>query len=79
MGFRAQDAIEPVDGFHPSGLSNYISTEIMWPQLLSDHPDWFGPVNPYNDFIDMMFPLDNDEEIKISKKAKSLRTETKYE
>jgi len=56
MGFTAQDTIEPVDGFHPSQLSNFISSEIMFPVVFNDHPDWFGPINPYNDLIDKMFP-----------------------
>lgn len=65
MGFTAVDTIEPVDGFHPSQLANYIASEIMWPQVLQEHPDWFGPINPNNDLIDQLFP---EEEPQMKKK-----------
>lgn len=48
-GGSAKLLIEPVDGFHPNQLANYLLGEWIWYTLQTDHPDWIGDENPFND------------------------------
>jgi len=39
----------------PNQIANYLSVEVMWNNLLRDHPEFLGPINPNNDLIDQLF------------------------
>jgi len=56
-GLPASALIEPVDGFHPSTLSNFLITAFLWEQKLSTpaFADVVGRVNPYNEVIKDQF------------------------
>eukprot|EP01027_Heterolobosea_sp_BB2_P014562 GEZU01020901.1.p1 GENE.GEZU01020901.1~~GEZU01020901.1.p1 ORF type:complete len:330 (-),score=104.82 GEZU01020901.1:393-1382(-) len=55
QGGQLKDLIEPVDGFHPSGIANALLAEFLFNQLAQDHPAAVGNINPYNDMIDTLF------------------------
>jgi len=55
QGGQTWQLIEPVDGFHPSQQANAITAEWMFKDILSKHPDYFGPINPHNSDIDKIF------------------------
>eukprot|EP01013_Petalomonas_cantuscygni_P016229 TRINITY_DN33196_c0_g1_i1.p1 TRINITY_DN33196_c0_g1~~TRINITY_DN33196_c0_g1_i1.p1 ORF type:complete len:571 (+),score=135.24 TRINITY_DN33196_c0_g1_i1:136-1848(+) len=57
MGFEAKDLIEPVDGFHPSTLTNFLLTRILWEETFSqpEYASIVGRVNPANDRIDKLY------------------------
>jgi len=55
QGGQAWQLIEPVDGFHPNQISNEISADWMWSDILKNHPELAGAVNPNNDKILTMF------------------------
>lgn len=40
MGFTDQDCIEPVDGFHPSQLTNYLLAKIDAEKIAALRPSW---------------------------------------
>lgn len=40
---------------HWRQITNYLMAEVMWNNLLKDHPEFLGDVNPYNDLIDKLF------------------------
>jgi len=50
-----QELIEPIDGFHPSQLTNALIAKIVWEKLEKEHPDFLGPVNPHNAEIQAIF------------------------
>jgi len=54
-GGNIQDLIEPIDGFHPSQITNALLAKIIWAKLEKEHPDFLGPVNPNNAAIKAMF------------------------
>lgn len=54
-GGNAADLIEPVDGFHPSQIFHSLMADFFWGELLSEHSDWLGPVNPNNALITELF------------------------
>eukprot|EP01113_Clastostelium_recurvatum_P042131 TRINITY_DN67_c0_g1_i2.p1 TRINITY_DN67_c0_g1~~TRINITY_DN67_c0_g1_i2.p1 ORF type:complete len:586 (+),score=98.87 TRINITY_DN67_c0_g1_i2:57-1814(+) len=54
-GGQAWQLIEPIDGFHPNQISNVLWAKYFWTSLQQDHPDWLGPINPYNAQIVQMF------------------------
>jgi len=47
-GGQAWQLIEPVDGFHPNQISNAILADWLWDDLLANHPQFVGSVNPNN-------------------------------
>ncbi len=47
--------IEAVDGFHINQYANAIVSDILWDFIEKNHPDWLGPINPYNDMIAEIF------------------------
>eukprot|EP01132_Coremiostelium_polycephalum_P003673 gene3673-4575_t len=51
QGGQTWELIEPVDGFHPNQITNYLMGGYFFNQLMNDHPDWLGQVNPNNAFI----------------------------
>lgn len=55
MGGQAWQLIEPSDGFHPDQNANAIVAKILFERLLSEHPDFVGPVNPNNQQILQLF------------------------
>ncbi|EFA78313.1 acyloxyacyl hydrolase [Heterostelium album PN500] len=55
QGGQTWQLIEPVDGFHPNQMANFLITGVLWNQLMTDHPDWLGQVNPYNQLIQSQF------------------------
>jgi len=50
-----RDLIEPIDGFHPSQQSNALMAEYIHNDLVKNHPEFLGPINPHNDDIDKIF------------------------
>jgi acyloxyacyl hydrolase len=50
-GGEGWQLIESVDGFHPSQTANVLTAEIFWEQIMNDHPNVFGPQNPFNEKI----------------------------
>jgi len=55
MGGQQWQLIEPVDGFHPSQISNWISGSYLFDQILQNYPEFVGQVNPYNAIIQQLF------------------------
>ena len=49
------DLISHVDGFHPSQIFNMLLGDYLWENIMKDHPEWIGPVNPNNDRIKQLF------------------------
>jgi len=47
--------IEPVDGFHPNQIDNYLTGDWYLKVLQRDRPEWLGNVNPYNAQIQQIF------------------------
>ncbi|KAJ8041747.1 Acyloxyacyl hydrolase [Holothuria leucospilota] len=54
-GGKAKDLIEPVDGFHPSQLANYLSAKKFWENLDEIYPGGIIKKNPYNAEIRKLF------------------------
>jgi len=54
-GGQAWELIEPIDGFHPNQIANYLEAEILWNFLMANHSDWLGYPNPQNDEIQSTF------------------------
>jgi acyloxyacyl hydrolase len=55
QGGQAWQLIEPVDGFHPNQISNSITADWMWDDMLKNHPEILGDVNPNNAKIQALF------------------------
>ncbi|GAM17791.1 hypothetical protein SAMD00019534_009660 [Acytostelium subglobosum LB1] len=55
QGGQTWQLIEPVDGFHPNQIANYLIAGYFWDQLTQDHPEWLGSINPNNQLIQQMF------------------------
>eukprot|EP00762_Andalucia_godoyi_P006458 ANDGO_02850.mRNA.1 hypothetical protein DICPUDRAFT_153563 len=55
QGGQAWELIEPIDGFHPSQVSNNLFAKYFWEEVARDHPDIWGPVNPNNAAINALF------------------------
>ena len=49
------DLIEPVDGFHPSQITNAIIANVTWEYLKENYPNAIPPQNPYNELIEKKF------------------------
>ncbi|EGG24883.1 hypothetical protein DFA_03128 [Cavenderia fasciculata] len=54
-GGQTWQLIEPIDGFHPNQQANALIGANLWNQIMNDHPDWLGQVNPNNAKIIQMF------------------------
>eukprot|EP01133_Synstelium_polycarpum_P005655 gene5655-6525_t len=55
QGGETWQLIEPIDGFHPNQIANYLIAGVFWDNLMKDHPDWLGEVNPNNAIIQQQF------------------------
>lgn len=55
QGGQPWQLIEPVDGFHPNQISNAILAEWMFSDLLQNHPQFIGDINPNNAKIQALF------------------------
>ncbi|KAF2078139.1 hypothetical protein CYY_000523 [Polysphondylium violaceum] len=55
QGGQTWELIEPVDGFHPNQITNYLMGKYFFDQLSQDHPDWLGDINPNNNIIQSLF------------------------
>lgn len=55
QGGQPWQLIEPVDGFHMNQIANALAADEYWKFLTRKHPDWLGPVNPFNDEITRIF------------------------
>ena len=55
MGGEPWQLIEPVDGFHINQYAHALYADVFWEFLEQNHPDWLGPVNPFNDAITKIF------------------------
>ena len=49
------EIIEPVDGFHPSQVGQYLSAQFLRDVLLTNETDIFGKKNPNNQKISEVF------------------------
>lgn len=49
------DLIEPVDGFHPSQITNALIANITWEYIKETYPNVVPPENPYNELIEKKF------------------------
>ena len=47
--------IEPVDGFHMNQIANALTADEFWDTLMSERPDWVGPINQFNGDIEKIF------------------------
>jgi acyloxyacyl hydrolase len=48
--------IDPVDGFHPYiRFGDAVLAQVLWAHLSKAHPDFIGPVNPFNEHIEKLF------------------------
>jgi acyloxyacyl hydrolase len=54
MMYRSE-LIEPMDGFHPSGIAQSLIAEGLFEWLEKEYPDAVGPINPNNAKIDQLF------------------------
>lgn len=55
MGGEPWQLLEPIDGFHVNQYAHGLVADTLWDYLSKNHPDWLGPVNPYNDQITQIF------------------------
>jgi len=55
MGGQVYELIEPVDGFHPSQIANALLGQIVFDDLLENHPEFIGAENPNNADIQQIF------------------------
>ena len=55
MGGQAYELIEPIDGFHINQLAHTIAADVYWDILMTQRPQWLGPINPHNDDITRIF------------------------
>jgi len=54
-GLPITEMIGPVDGLHPTPIAHTIMAGIVWEFLETNHPDWLGEVNPFNNQIQELF------------------------
>jgi acyloxyacyl hydrolase len=54
-GGDPKDMIERCDGFHPNGEFHSDLGDWLWNKIQTQHPEWVGPKNPFNDQIRKMF------------------------
>lgn len=47
-GKQPWELVEPVDGFHPSQLSNAIQCGLIWDHVTQAKPGWIPAANPHN-------------------------------
>jgi len=59
QGGELWQLIEPIDGFHPNQQSNALIVEWMFNDILKNHPEFLGDINPYNSEIDKLFGAQN--------------------
>ncbi|KAM9971761.1 hypothetical protein ACTFIW_011744 [Dictyostelium discoideum] len=55
QGGQTYDLIEPIDGFHPNQIANYLMAGVFYNQLAQDKPEWLGEINQYNTQIQTIF------------------------
>ena len=55
MGGEVWQLIEPIDGFHMNQIANAMIADEYWNIISTNHADWLGSVNPYNDAITKIF------------------------
>ena len=55
MGRELWELIEPIDGFHMNQNANALLADEIWSILETQHPDWLGNINPYNNEILRIF------------------------
>jgi len=53
--FKLRELIEPVDGFHMNQIANALAADEFWNILMTQRPDWVGPINPNNGDIEKIF------------------------
>ena len=49
------ELIEPVDGFHMNQIANALIADEYWNLISRKHPNWVGPINPFNKQIQDIF------------------------
>lgn len=54
-GGDPKDMIERCDGFHPNGQFHSYLGDWLWNKILTEHFDWVGQKNPFNDQIRKIF------------------------
>jgi len=54
-GVGAYQLLEPIDGFHPNQVANYLGAAYFWNQFQMNQPSFIGPVNPNNKKIISLF------------------------
>ncbi len=52
-GGKVWELIEPVDGFHPTQISDALSVSVLWKLL--QQQNLVPPMNPFNAQIEKMF------------------------
>lgn len=57
-GLDSSQLYNQMDGFHISQLGQSLMAEYLWEAISSEHPEWAGEVNPYNDKIEKKFKQD---------------------
>nr|XP_006816952.1 PREDICTED: acyloxyacyl hydrolase-like [Saccoglossus kowalevskii] len=55
QGGKPWDLIEPVDGFHPSQISQALTAAYTWTHLMQNFPEVLGKENPHNEQIRQLF------------------------
>jgi len=55
QGGQMWQLIEPLDGFHPNQIFQSLEARVIWEWLEQSHPEFLGPVNPYNQQIQNLF------------------------
>eukprot|EP01102_Stenamoeba_stenopodia_P006161 TRINITY_DN1696_c0_g1_i1.p1 TRINITY_DN1696_c0_g1~~TRINITY_DN1696_c0_g1_i1.p1 ORF type:complete len:637 (+),score=144.82 TRINITY_DN1696_c0_g1_i1:113-1912(+) len=55
QGGEAWELIEPVDGFHPNQIANYLTADYQWNFTTSTYPYLVPPANPNNEQIKALF------------------------
>jgi acyloxyacyl hydrolase len=55
MGGKPWQLIEPVDGFHPSQIGNWLTANYMWDVIEKNYTHLLPPINPHNDVITKIF------------------------
>jgi len=54
-GDGAWQLLEPIDGFHPNQVANYLAAAYFWSQFQANQPSFIGKVNPNNAKIISLF------------------------
>ncbi|EGC34254.1 hypothetical protein DICPUDRAFT_153563 [Dictyostelium purpureum] len=55
QGGQTWELIEPIDGFHPNQITNYLMASFFYNSLTQDKPEWLGNINPFNSQIQAIF------------------------